>query len=752
MQRRRALRLTALCLLVAVAVTAGFGFVLSWQAVSEFEQRGWDVPARVYAAPLELYPGRRLSPAALVRELERLGYAQSEALQRQGSYRRSAGAITLRSRTFTDARGSHPARRFEIRFAADVIGNILAEDGSPVLIAELDPLPIGSLFPSHGEDRIILEPDEVPPLLIEGLKAVEDRRFDSHIGIDLRGIARAAWVNVRSGSIEQGASTLTQQLIRSYFLNQERTFSRKIREAFMALVLDARTEKADIALAYVNEVYLGQDGARAIHGFGLAAQYYFGKPLGELELHELATLIGQVRGPSFYEPRRYPQRSRDRRDRVLSQMFEQSLIEESDFHAAVARDLDVTSRRAGSYFAGFLDLVRRQLAEHYAAADLETHGLSVFTSLDPTVQATAEEVAATQLESLQAGRAALDTALVVTTPHDAEVKALVGGREPGFNRALDARRPVGSLIKPAAYLAALESGAFTLTTTISDDPIEVELYDGSVWSPQNFDEEFHGQITVARALADSVNTATVRLGLATGLERTAAMLQRLGLEQRPQAYPSLLLGAIELTPFEIAAVYNTLANGGFRQSLNAVRAVMAADGQLLQRSRIGLEQVADSADVYALNSALIEVMRSGTGKTAAARLPASLVTAGKTGTSDDFRDSWFAGFSGEHLAVVWIGNDANEAIGLTGATGAGRVWSALLAQLTTRSIATPAPAGVELAWIDLDTGLVTDADCPEAAHLAVRSSQRPLTARSCGSERTRLGSRLRRLFDGAQRP
>jgi penicillin-binding protein 1B len=317
---------------------------------------------------------------------------------------------------------------------------------------------------------------------------------------------------------------------------------------------------------------------------------------------------------------------------------------------------------------------------------------------------------------------------------------------------MQARRPVGSLIKPAVYLAALESEQVSLASKIVDGPIEIELVDGSIWAPGNFDPEYRGEITVARALTDSLNAATVRLGMDVGVERTAEMLGRLGLSRRPTPYPSLLLGAVELTPLEIAAAYNTLASGGFHQPLRAVRAVVAADGAPLQRYHIELEQAADPADVYALNTALTEVMRSGTGKTVSQRLPAGLVTAGKTGTSDDYRDSWFAGYSAEYLALVWVGNDANEPIGLTGATGAGRVWADVIGGLTTRSFDPPRPAGVKLAWIDLDSGLVTERSCPHAARIGLRSVDvMPLEARGCGSDRTRLGSRIRRLFDGRVR-
>lgn len=751
MQRRRTLRLVGLSLIAVSVIAIVWGFALSWSATQEFDQRGWDVPARVYAAPLELYPGRRMSREQLLIEIQRLGYAAAATTTRNGSYQSSQGTVTLRTRPFTDARGAHESQQFQISFRGDSISSITDAAGERLFFAELDPLPIGSLYPSHGEDRIVLAPDEVPEMLLAGIIAVEDRRFERHIGVDLRGIARAAWVNLRSGGIEQGASTLTQQLIRSYFLNQERTFSRKIREAFMALALELRKDKPEIVVAYINEVYLGQDGARAIHGFGLAAQFFFGRPLGELNVPEIATLIGQVRGPSYYDPRRYPDRARARRDLVLQQMHNAALLSEAQLQSALQQDLGVSSRRSGGYFAAFLDVVRRQLREEYAAEDLESKGLSVFTTLDPSLQAVAEAASEAELSSLQQDRPDLEAAVVISTPHDAEIKAIIGGQQPGFNRVLDAHRPVGSLIKPAVYLAALESGSFSLASMIADAPIEITLENGQVWNPGNFNDEQHGNVTVARALAESMNMATVRLGMQVGVENVSATLERLGLHRQVPAYPSLLLGAVELTPLEIAAVYNTLASGGFSQPLRSVRAVVDEEGELLQSYRISMQQAAAPADVFALNTALIEVMRSGTGKTAQQRIPGALVTAGKSGTSDDLRDSWFAGYTAEHLAVVWIGNDENRSVGLTGATGAGRLWSSIMSRLMTRGFEQTIPQGIELDWIDLNTGLVTEPHCPQAAMLAVRSADLPLTARSCGSTRTRLGSRLRRMFDGALR-
>src|SRR5690606_5224402 len=482
---------------------------------------------------------------------------------------------------------------------------------------ELEPMLIGHLFPSHGEDRLILGPDEVPELLTESLKAVEDRRFDRHWGIDARAMLRAAIANVRAGGITQGGSTLTMQLVRSYFLSSRQTYTRKIREALMALVLELRHSKDEIMLAYVNEIYLGQNGARAVHGFGLASRFYFGKPLAELDVHEIALLVAIVRGPSYYDPRRNPQNALARRTLVLGLMRDAGLIDDAAFASSNDRDLGVVtveSRRA-AYYPAFMDLVRRQLRRDYDDDDLERRGLRVYTTLEPLTQAAAEQALVTELERLQraaAGRSELEGAVIVTSPHNAEVRALVGGKRTGFdgfNRALDARRQIGSLVKPAVHLAAFDTGRYTLATQLDDMPVTLELDNGRTWSPNNFEGEANGQVTAVRALAESLNLATVHLGLEVGVEQVARTLERLGVEPRRPLYPSLLLGAIELTPYDVAEMYNTVANGGFRTPLKAVRAVVDGQGRTLRRYALEIEQVASAPSIYALNQGLVQVMR-----------------------------------------------------------------------------------------------------------------------------------------------
>ncbi|HJR68464.1 MAG TPA: penicillin-binding protein 1B [Gammaproteobacteria bacterium] len=737
-------------LAIGFVLTVLVGGYYAFVAANEFEGRRWDIPAQVYAAPLELYAGRALSADDLVAELRRLGYREDPRLPGPGTFRLSLGRMELATRGFAFAGDTEPERVVSLAFVGGRIATLRDARGERTAIVRLNPLLIGSLFPSHGEDRLIVAPDAIPQLLTETLKAVEDQRFDSHFGIDLIAIMRAMFVNVTSGEIREGASTLTQQLVRSYFLTNERTWWRKMREAFMAVALELRYEKADLLNAYVNEIYLGQDGARAIHGFGLASQFYFGKPLGELELHELALLVAEVRGPTYYDPRRHADRALARRNFVLQRMFDEGLASNDEVQAAAERDLDlIASNRRGSMQSAFLGLVRRQLGADYARDDLERTGLVVLSTLDPAVQAAAERALSTGIEKLGERSAELEGAVIVTSPQTGEVRAIVGGRDAsfeGFNRALDARRQIGSLIKPAVYLAALESGRYTLASLVDDAPIVVQLDRRNTWTPSNFDNEAHGLVPLMRALAESYNMATVRLGLDVGLDPIAGTLARLGLEQQPTLYPSMLLGALALTPLEVTQIYNTLANGGFRVPLRTVRTVIAEDGELNQRYAIQIAQAADAGAVYAINRALVQVMERGTGRSVDRLLPQDVVVAGKTGTSDDLRDSWFAGFTNDHLIVAWVGADDNRPTGLTGSAGAGRVWAEILKSLEASSYEAPRPADVDERWVDYLTGDPTAQRCPDAVLVPMPAAADFPRAFGCNGE-TGFGSRFRSWFD-----
>lgn len=716
-------------MLLAIVVVAVGGWIVHLDRVvtKQFQGRHWSVPARVYAAPLELYAGARISADDLEEELRRVHYRRGDPAGGPGLYRRVGNAFDIRTRRVRFIDEQRDAQLVSIHADASAITSMRQANGADLPVFRLDPPVIGSVFPIHGEDRLVVSPEEIPALLRNGIKLIEDRRFDEHHGVDTLGVLRAIWVNLRAGRVVQGGSTLTQQLVKNYFLTDAQTFDRKATEAVMALRLEAHYSKDEILVAYLNEVFLGQDGERAIHGFGLGSEFYFAKPLGELDAGELALLIGLVKGPSYYDPRRHPDRALARRNLVLKEFTDAHLIDANAAQRAAAAPLGLRPG-GGSYVPAYIDLVRRHLKRDYAEADLAAAGLSVYTSLDPRAQASAERALTRDLQLLDAKSAVrgghLQGAVIVAEPNSGDVVAVVGGRETDtagtFNRALDARRPIGSLVKPAVYLTALESGRYTAASLIDDAPIEMKLPDGSIWAPQNFEHNVNGSVTLAKALAESLNLATVKLGMDLGLPKVADTLQSLGLESSTALNPSMLLGTVEMSPLEVVQVYTSLANGGFRARLRAVRAVLDEQGRPLKQFKVQVEPAAPPAAVYQLLRMLMLVPTHGTARDAAARLPKGLVIAGKTGTSSDTRDSWFAGFTGSYLSVVWVGYDDNRVTGLTGAAGALPVWADTMASLKPVSFEPIAPDSTEDRWIGFDDGLETTPACsPDAVLIGV---------------------------------
>jgi penicillin-binding protein 1B len=729
--------------------------------VHQFEGRRWTLPAQVYAAPLELYAGLALSSAELERELQQLHYRRADSATYPGTYRIAGERIEVALRAARFADETRPAALLSITMGGGGLQSLRDSSGREVPVLRLEPLLIGSIFPIHGEDRIIVTPQEVPPMLPAALKAVEDRKFDTHHGVDPIAMLRALWVNVRARQIEQGASTLTQQLVRSYFLNSSQTLSRKLKEAVMAIALDAHFTKTDLMNAYINEIFLGQDGTRAIHGFGLASQFYFGKPLAELDLSEVALLVAIVRGPSYYDPRRHPDRVRLRRDLVLKVMADQGIISAPQASAAAQRPLGVSSRPAGAYYPAYLDFVRRTLRRDYRDEDLTQAGLAVYTSLEPRVQDEAERSLERELERLdhvhKEPHGRLEGAVVVTAPQSGDVIAIVGGRDvgyDGFNRALDAKRSMGSLVKPFIYLTALESGLYNAATIVQDAPVDVKLVNGTHWRPENFTRQVYGPVPVVRALSESLNLATVGVGLSVGISKVAQTLQRFGLPQAPAPVPAILLGAVDVTPVEAAQLFNGLANGGFRNPLRAVRAVISQDGKTVKAFPLQVTQVASPEVVYQVDRLMVHVMDHGTGRPARALLPPGLVVAGKSGTSSDYRDSWFAGFSGSHVAVVWVGYDNDEPTGFTGSAGALPVWAHLMGSLGTTSWNAPMPESLAEVQIEYPTGLRVVPGCAEDIVAVAVPAGTELPAKpGCGFPQAQIPANdpVNTLIDGARK-
>ena len=731
-------------------------FYLDVQVRSQFEGKRWALPAHVYARALELYPDQSLSAGQFVAELKMLGYRNEPNPHLPGTYAQNGNDFVLVTRPFHFWDGDEDSQTLRLEFSADHLLSIQqARSGDAVDLLRLDPPLIGNIYPSHREDRILVKLNEVPPLLIDALLAVEDREFFTHFGISPHSILRALWANLRAGKTVQGGSTLTQQLVKNFFLSNERTLWRKFNEAIMALLLEVHFDKKEILQAYINEIYLGQDGRRSIHGFGLASQFYFGQPLKKLSPPQIALLVALVKGPSYYDPRRHAQRVYERRNLVLQLLVEQGKLVPEAAQLASAETPKVLPQNSMrvSRVPAFIDLVRRQLRRDYSDSDLSSEGLRIFTTLDPAVQRAAERAVSLQLERLQNGGldSELQGAAVVANVSDGEVQAVVGGRDPrfaGFNRALDAVRPIGSLIKPAVYLTAmLQPDYFTMASMLDDGPLDVDLGGGEHWQPENFDHQNHGVgkvgsngessddeqhlVLLHDALIHSYNISTARLGMMLGVPAVINTLRALGAERPLTEYPALLLGAANFSPLDVTQMYHTLAAGGFRTPLRAIRAVLTADGQPLQRYPLSVTQAFASQPVFLLNSALHDVTVEGTGRALQQLLPKGLEVAGKTGTSDELRDSWFAGFSENYVAAVWVGLDDNQSTGLTGSSGALRVWADLLSRLETKSWSAEPPADIKTFSIDRYTGLQIDADCPHAVPLPFVVGTQPEQHSAC---------------------
>src|SRR5918992_3814995 len=579
LRRPKFWRFLRFAVLATVLALAGFTLYLDIRVRSEFEGRRFALPARIYARPLELHQGLRISQADVEDELRQLGYREAPPEGDSGWFSKNEHALEIGLRPFIFWDGRQPAKRVTVSFDQGKVGTLRDASGAELALARLEPLAIGGIYPAGNEDRILVRLPDVPKHFVQSLIAVEDRSYYFHAGFDLRGLARAA----RSVFSErlQGGSTITQQLVKNFFLTPERTVRRKATELVMAVLLELHYDKHEILETYLNEIYFGQDRDRAIHGIGLAAQHYFGKEVQHLSAAESALLVGMVRGPAHYDPYRHPQRALERRNFVLREARDQKAISLEEYASARASPLNV-SKKAGigtTPYPAFLQLVHRQLRRDYDEADLRSEGLRIFTTLDPRVQAAVETALTKRLaqydKEKRFGPPGLEGAAVVTDPQSGEIQALVGGRDPrhrGYNRALDAARPVGSLLKPAIYLTALsDPSRYTLLTQLDDGPFVWKSRGAADWQPANYDKKFHGEVPLRLALAHSYNVAAARLGTDLGVERVLGNVRRLGVERELRPFASSLLGAVEMSPFEVAQMYQTIASGGFRSPLRALR-------------------------------------------------------------------------------------------------------------------------------------------------------------------------------------
>ncbi|MFH7927551.1 bifunctional glycosyl transferase/transpeptidase [Enterobacter roggenkampii] len=673
--------------IVFVVLIAIYGVYLDQKIRSRIDGKVWQLPAAVYGRMVNLEPDMSISKNEMVKLLQATQYRQVTKMTRPGEFTVQANSIEMIRRPFDFPDSKEGQVRARLTFDGDRLDTIENMDNNRQFgFFRLDPRLITMLSSANGEQRLFVARNGFPDLLVDTLLATEDRHFYEHDGISLYSIGRAVLANLTAGRTVQGASTLTQQLVKNLFLSSERSYWRKANEAYMAVLMDARYSKDRILELYMNEVYLGQSGDNEIRGFPLASLYYFGRPVEELSLDQQALLVGMVKGASIYNPWRNPKLALERRNLVLRLLQQQQVIDQELYDMLSARPLGVQPRGGViSPQPAFMQLVRQELQSKLGDKVKDLSGVKIFTTFDSVAQDAAEKAAVEGIPALKKQRklSDLETAMVVVDRNTGEVRAMVGGAEPqfaGYNRAMQARRSIGSLAKPATYLTALsQPNQYRLNTWIADAPISLRQPNGQVWSPQNDDKQFSGQVMLVDALTRSMNVPTVNLGMSLGLPAIVDTWQKLGVaKDQLHPVPAMILGALNLTPIEVAQAFQTIASGGNRAPLSALRSVIAEDGSVLYQSFPQAERAVPAQAAYMTLWTMQQVVQRGTGRQLGAKYP-GLHLAGKTGTTNNNVDTWFAGIDGREVVITWVGRDNNQPTKLYGASGAMSIYQRYLA-------------------------------------------------------------------------
>ncbi|MGH7831344.1 MAG: PBP1A family penicillin-binding protein [Candidatus Binatia bacterium] len=753
MKRSRSQSLKIALLILSISTVGGIvgggWYVRHLEGIvtAKFEGRKWKFPSKIYSDTYLLYPGMTVRWDDLREKLRRLGYREAQAPRSKGEYRffKNEGVLEVYLHDFVYPVG--PFKGFPVRIALQ--GNTVAkmenrQDREEIFSLEFEPELVTGLYDRIWEERKLVSLPEVPPLLVRAVLSIEDERFYRHRGIDPVGILRAFLVNLRSVGIVQGGSTLTQQLMKNFFLDDARTLRRKLKEALMALIAERKYSKEEILENYLNEIYLGQKGAQGIFGVWEAAQLYFSKEPSELTVGEMALLTGLIRAPNRYSPYRSIDVATQRRNVVLAKMLEDKLITRGQYQRALReviqpRELVKVYNDAPFY----VDFLRRELAENYSNEVLTEEGLKVFTSLDLQLQRLAERSLAEGLHQLEEAyphlrkrgeEDSLEGAMVVIRPQTGEVKAMVGGRDyqkSQFNRVFQAKRQPGSIFKPFVYLAALMHGSeergkrFTPTSMVEDSPFTWS-YEGQEWQPDNYKSEYFGTVTLRTALEKSLNSATARVAKETGIKNVREIAQRLGIESPLPVLPSVALGAVEVSPLEVASAFSTLANTGVRTQALSVKQVTDQRGRVVEKRDIRVKKVLSPEMAFMMNYLLKGVLDRGTARGARAQgfdRPA----AGKTGTTNDTKDAWFVGYTPDLLVVVWVGFDNQSKLGLSGSQAALPIWTEFMKKATAGTPVTDfvAPPGIKMVDIDPLSGQQATANCPQVIREAFLEGDEP---------------------------
>ena len=755
--------LGTITLIIVFVISAAIVAIVDSRVTNKLEGVLWTIPAKVYSRSLDLAEGLKVNKYNLLRELDMLSYSKNKNPSKPGEFIYIKNKLKIFLRDYEEQKGG----LFEISLEGGKVTKITNQLGIAVDIVKLEPVAIGGMYPSHMEDRILLSWSQVPSILIDTILSVEDQNFFNHNGISFRSIVRALFTNVKAGDIEQGGSTITQQLAKNLFFTSEQTIKRKVLEAIAALLIEFHYSKQEILLAYINDVFLAQSGKRAIHGFGMGAQHFYGTSVSNLETDQIALLVGMLKGPSLYNPRRNPNNATNRRNLVLNILEKGGLINSSSLEEYRSRPLKVVSPsfRSETKYPAFHDLVRLELRENYEDSELRTQGLKIQTNLDPVFQDSLErsikETKAQLVEKYGERLLDLEGAAMVVNISSGEIQAVVGSSNPskfGFNRSINAIRPIGSLVKPFIYLTALNKyDEYNLTTILDDSKLSIKS-GGEIWEPNNFDKKFHGQIPLHVALWQSYNIASARLGIELGYESVQEIFNKLEISKSIERYPSLFIGSFEMSPFEAIQSYQVIAADGFYSPLRSIRDIKDLKGNIDLAYPYEIEQRLRPEPIHLLKFAMKQTFISGTARGYPTKNLESWQAGGKTGTSDDQRDSWFVGFAGELLVLVWLGFDDNRPTPLTGRSGALEVWKNFINDVQPSSVEKNSFPRIKYIWTDKRDGLVSGEKCKNSLLVPFIIGTEPNTIPSvrnkCASRSKRNQSdvmqKLKKVFEEGQ--
>ena len=721
-----------ICLLLGLVLV---GMMAALDAYREIRKIGvgsiWHVPSRIYSRECPIVPGMDIDTLGLKGRLDRLRYRPVLNVTSPGEYAWDSGGLTIFLHPFEYVGKKVQSRLVRLIITENRIEEIISIDSAQYIDSVvLEPECITEIFDERFEDRTVISLEECPDYLLDALIVTEDRRFYDHWGIDVRSLVRAALANMRKGGIVEGGSTITQQLIKNLFLTHKRTYGRKFKEMWMAFIMEAVYSKEEILGMYINEIYMGRRGYSGIYGLGRAARLFFDKDISDIDITEAALLAGIIRAPNRYSPYLYPARALARRNTILELMSEEGKISEELFEEEKNTPIEVIPIEPKLKYAPyFIDHVLSLIQDQYPVSGLAKGGYRIFTTLDMHMQETAQSLLEHSLKS----KDEIDGAVIINDPVTGDILAMVGGKSYAasqFNRSIQIKRHIGSLIKPVIYYTALRRG-YTLSSFVDDSPVTIELTDSTQWDPENFDGKSHGSVMLRDALAHSYNQATVRTGLDVGIDAIAAEIRGVLPTLAVQENPSLLLGALDCSPVEVATLYSAFANGGYRSQPGCIDAIVNENGTVLwQNIHHHGQKILDPAITYILNTALQEVVTSGTARASKMYgMPEGVC--GKTGTTNDLRDSWFVGFTKDIVVTVWLGNDDFQPIELTGARGAMPIASMILARLAHQDTWTP-PADIVFCSIDPVNGKLASRWCKDPIKLPYIQGTQPIEVSDVG--------------------